>query len=223
MKFQASFQKKTHLAFISFLICFILASVLTGCGKEPPKSRMEKRISLYLNNMETSAVNLEHAMDSIADAKVTNTVERMRTTVKIVEEAEKALDTADIDVGAYIAFINKNKSVLKSEGLEPYIVIKEILDYQLRAKRRAMTAYFSHMKRWLNYSADHYSKLKAGDPRVRQSYDAMLIKVNRSLKQYNMANDQYHRHTRDFVNRYPALKKKFKRQYKTMKKEMGWL
>ncbi len=223
MKMSTMFSKKSNI--ICLLICFaiVLASSLTSCSKEPPKSRMEKRISLYLNNMQASAINLEHGMDNIADAKVTNTVERMRTTIRIVDDAGQVLDTADKDVRAYIAFINKNKGALKSEGLESYIVIKEILDYPLRTKRRAMASYFSHMKRWLSYSADHYTKLKSGDRRVRRSYDALLIEVNRSLKQYNMANDQNHRHVKDFVDRYPALKKKFKRQYKTMKKEMGWL
>ncbi len=224
MKIPTNFYKKRTSTLACLIICFIgVISGIIGCSSEPPKSRMEKRISLHLTTMLSSADNLGHAMENIADAKSLNTVGRMRSTVKLIDDAEQALKTADKNEQAYIAFINQNKGALKSKGLEPYIVFKDLLDNSLRVKHRAMESYFSHMKHWLNYSADHYSKLKSGDIRSRQSYDAFLIEVNRSLKRYDLANVQYHRHTKEFINDHPELGKKFKRKFKTMKKEMGWL
>ncbi len=98
MKISTISSKKRHLTLIGLLICFTFAltSGLTGCGKEPPKSRMEKRISLHLTTMLSSADNLGHAMENIADAKSLNTVGRMRSTIKLIDDAEQALKTAEL-------------------------------------------------------------------------------------------------------------------------------
>ncbi len=184
---------------------------------------MEKRAALHLNNMEASALDLEKELEKIADAKVTNTPERMREAAKIVKNAGQVLDKANMDVREYIKFINANKGALKSEKLDQYMLITELLGYPLTKKRQAIQSYFNQMVRWLEYSASHFKKLKKNDMRARRSYDSLLIEVNRSLKQYNTINAQFHKHADDFLKNHPALKKKFKRQYKTMKKEMGWL
>lgn len=200
-----------------------MTSGLFGCGQEEPKSRMEKRVSLHLNSMEQSAIELEHGVEEIAEAKRLNTPERMRHTVKLVKKARKALDKANDDIRSYIAFINANKADLQMEKLDRYIIIKQLLNQALIEKRQAMKVYFTSMEKWLVYSSDHYEKLMAKDARSRKSYDALLIKVNRTLKEYNMANDAYHRSVKKILDSNPDLKKKFKRRYKVMKEELGWL
>ena len=130
----------------------------------------------------------------------------------IAKDAQAALDRAEQDVREYMTFIIKNRRALEAENLIAYITIKEILGHNLRKKRQAAAAYFTHIKRWMEYSAEAY-----------RSYEALLISVNRSFKAYNLANGLYHRHTAAFIKKYPELKQKFKRQYKTMKKEMGWV
>ena len=212
------------LSFFPIPLTLTLMLILgtAGCAKAPPKSRLEKRVCIYLGKMETSAVDLEHAVAAIADAKVTNTRERMRNAVNIVRQAEQKLTIADNEVRAYIAFTNVNKGALKAEGLSAYLVLREILGRPLMEKRKAMKAYFSATARWLSYCAAHFDALKKGDRRARQNYDQLLIEVNRNLKQYNLANEVYHRHTRQFADQHPGLKKKFNREYKVMKKEMGW-
>lgn len=207
---------------VILILCLISLMAVTGCSDEPEKSRMEKRISIYLNNLQNSAVDLQHELDNIENAKVTNTPERMRNAGKIVEQAEKVLEKANQDVTSYIAFINANKTALRSEGLDLYLDVKGLLNHALTTKRRAMAAYFSQLKKWLYYSADNYKKLIAKNASARRSYDALLTKANRSLKQYETANEKYHASVEDFLIKNPGMKTKFKRRYKTMKKELEW-
>ena len=209
--------------FLLACFSFYFVVAITGCGKDTPKSRIEKRASLHLNAMEKSAIALEHGMEKVADAHVLNTPKRMRETVKFIKAAQTNLDRANQDVKNYIAFINANRGTLKPEKLDAYIVIKKILDRPLTAKRQAISAYCGRMIRWLEYSANNFKQLKAKHQRARHSYDALLIDVHRSQKQYNLANEEYRRHVDEFLKTYPALTKKFKRQYQTMKKELGWL
>jgi len=216
--------KKYGVRTVVFILILCLLSLMTatGCSKEPEKSRMEKRISIYLNNLQNSAVDLQHELENIEQAKVTNTPERMRNVGKIVKQAEKALEKANRDVTSYIAFINANRTALRSEGLDLYIEVKGLLNHALTTKRRAMAAYFSQLKKWLDYSADNYNKLVAKNASARRSYDALLTKVNRSLKQYETANEKYHASVEDFLIKNPGMKTKFKGRYKTMKKELEW-
>ncbi len=206
----------------TLIICLISLMAVTGCSNEPEKSRMEKRISIYLNNLQDSAIELQHELENIENAKVTNTPARMRRAGKIVEQAEKVLEKANRDVTSYIAFINANRTALRAEGLDLYLDVKGLLNHALTTKRRAMAAYFSQLKKWLDYSAANYNKLVAKNVSARRSYDALLTKVNRSLKQYETANEKYHSSVEDFLIKNPGMKTKFKRRYKTMKKELEW-
>ncbi|HCY84028.1 MAG TPA: hypothetical protein DHV36_02720 [Desulfobacteraceae bacterium] len=213
----------TRILILLLIPTMLMTIPLSGCDKEVPLSPLEQRLDIYLNNMQASAISLEHALDAIEGARVTNTAKRMRGALQLISKAFYALETADHDVRAYITFVNNNRTAISAQGLNPYLDIREILDLHLTRKRGAIKNYLVHLERWLSYSADNYAKLKAGDLRVRKSYDALLIAVNRKLNQYNRVNDQYQRHTHAFLQRYPQLKKKFKRQYKIMKEEMGWL
>lgn len=218
-------RRQPSLAFpaISIILACLALFCLSSCGSEKPKSRMEKRVCIYLNKMEDSAVALENKLDAIAAAKVLNTPDRMRQAARMIEEAEALLDEANQDVRSYLAFINANRGALESEKLHPYIRIKGLLNHELTQKRRAMNHYFVRMDAWLTYSADHYAQLKAKDVRSRKSYDSLLIAVNRSQQEYELANAEYHQFVDQFLAQHPELKKKFKHRYKTMKKELGWL
>ena len=209
--------------FLNLFLLMLITVSLSGCDKEAPLSPLEQKLAIYLNNMQASAVSLQHSLDAIEEARITNTQERMRSALKLIHKAFYSLETADYDVSAYINYVNNNRIEISAQGLDPYLDIREILDRHLSQKRRAMKSYLIQLERWLSYSANNYTRLKSGDLRVRKSYDSLLIGVNRMLKKYNSANDQYHRYTHAFVQRYPQLTKKFKRQYKTMKEEMGWL
>lgn len=214
--------KRTTRCFLVWL-AVLMAACQSGCNNTPEKSPMEQKAATYLDNMEASAISLEHALQKVSSAKVTNTAKRMRETVALIKSGQESLETADRDVRAYVTFVNRNKGALVAEGLGHYVKVKEILDRPLTDKRRAIASYFSDMERWLSYSADHFTKLNAGDARVRRSYDRLLIEVNRSQQKYNFASDQYQRHLNSVAAQHPDLKKKFKRRYKTMKKELGWL
>lgn len=196
---------------------------LAGCTGESPKSLMEKQISFHLDQMEASAIDLENEMDKLSKMKQLNTAERLKKAVTWVQDADKTLARADRDVAAYIDFAEDNSRLLRRKGLGHFIEVKDILDQSLTMKRHCIGEYFKDLKRWLDYSARHFKRLKAGDTAARQSYDAYLIEVNRSLKKYNARNRQHIRFVNDFLIRNPELKKKFERQYKTMQKELGWI
>jgi uncharacterized protein YciI len=205
------------------IICLASLSFMFACAESSPKSRLEKRISLYLNRLESSAVDLQHELDKITDMKRLNTMGRMKEAISIITGSEKILAGANQDVAAYIAFINQNSRELKQEGLSHYIEIRDLLNQPLSIKRNAMDNYFQVLKKWLTYSATHFDRLEAKDPAARNSYDLLLTDVNRSLKRYDTANAQYHQFVKIFLTRNPNLVKQFKQEYKTMRKELGWI
>jgi hypothetical protein len=194
-----------------------------SCAETSPKSRLEKRISIYLNRLESSAVDLEHALEKIADMKRLNTPGRMKEAISVIKGGEKTLEQANQDISAYIAFIKNNSPELKKEGLYHYMDIRDLLNQPLSIKRQAIDVYFQVQKKWLDYSATHFKRLEAKDQAARTSYDQLLTNVNRSLKQYNTANAQYHQFVKAFLTRNPDLVKRFKQKYRTMKKELGWI
>ncbi len=184
---------------------------------------MEKRISIYLDRLESSAVNLQHELEKIEDMKLLNTAPRMRTAITVIEGSEKVLKKANQDISSYIAFINNNSRELKKENLTHYIAVRDLLSHALSLKRKAIGRYFQDLKKWLDYSATHFKRLKAKDEAARATYDGLLIDVNRSLKKYNTANAQNLQFVNSVLTENPELVKRFKKQYKTMKKELGWM
>ena len=206
-----------------WIICLVSLAFLFSCAEPSPKSRLEKRISIYLDRLESSAVDLEHTLKKIADMKRLNTSGRMKETISVIKGGEKTLERANQDISAYIDFIKNNSRELKKENLDPYIDIRNLLNQPLSIKRQAIGEYFQVLKKWLDYSATHFKRLKAKDQAARTSYDQLLINVNRSLKRYDTANEQYHQSVKAFLSKNPDLIKRFKPEYRTMKKELGWI
>ncbi len=184
---------------------------------------MEKRISIYLDRLESSAVDLQHELEKIADMKRLNTAPRMRKAITVIEGSEKVLKRANQDISSYIAFINNNSRELKKENLDHYIAVRNLLNHSLSLKRKAMGKYFQELKKWLDYSASHFKRLEAKDEAARGTYDSLLTNVNRSLKKYNTVNAQNIQFVNSVLTENPEIVKRFKKQYKTMKKELGWM
>jgi Skp family chaperone for outer membrane proteins len=99
---------------------------LLACTEPTPKSRLEKRIDIYLGRMESAAVDLEHKLDKIADMKRLNTPGRMNEAILVIKNGEKTLRRANESVSAYRAFVNQNSRELKQEGLDHYIDIRDL-------------------------------------------------------------------------------------------------
>lgn len=215
--------KGWNACFSVFFICILIMSVFSACSKSSPKSRAEQKIATYLDRMEASAVDLQHELDKIDGMNRLNTVDRLREAIGFVDDAEKILKRANQDVDAYIEYVNANSQNLKHEALDHYIDVKNILNKSLKAKRQAMAEYFQALKEWLSYSVNNFDRLRAKDVSARQTYDALLMEVNRVLSRYNAANSQYHQFVNAFVKKRPELVKRFKSEYKTMKTELGWL
>ena len=205
------------------IICFGSLTLLFSCSDSSPKSRLEKRMTIYLDRLESSAVDLQHALKKIADMKRLNTAGRMKEAISVIKESELTLKSANQDIAAYIAFINSNSGELKKENLDHYIDVRDILNQSLRLKRQAMADYFQTMEKWLDYSATHFKRLESKEVAAMRSYDNLLTDVNRNLKRYDTANEQYHQFVNSFLSTNPDLVKRFKREYKTMKKELGWM
>jgi hypothetical protein len=205
------------------IICLGSLALLFSCSDPSPKSRLEKRMALYLERLESSAIDLQHKMDKIADMKRLNTAGRMKEAISVIKKSEQTLKKANQDIAAYIAFINNNSRELKKENLDHYMDVRDILNQSLRSKRQAIADYFQTLKKWLDYSATHFKRLKAKDVAARGTYDSLLTDVNRSLKRYNTTNEQYHQFVNSFLSKNPDLVKRFKREYKTMKNELGWM
>lgn len=72
-------------------------------------------MSIYLDRLESSAIDLQHELDNIADMKRLNTVGRMKKAISIIKQSELTLKKANQDIAAYIAFINSNSRELKKE------------------------------------------------------------------------------------------------------------
>ncbi len=217
-------QTKQLSSFLSKLIlCLLGLPFLFACAESSPKSRMEKRISIYLDRMESSAIELEHELEKITDLKRLNTAERMRKAIFVIKNSEKVLKRSNQDVSAYIAFINSNSRKLKQENLDHYIVVTNLLNRSLRSKRQSLEEYFLEMTKWLDYSATHFKRLEVKDQAARGTYDCLLTNVNRSLKKYNTANTQHHQFINSVLASNPEMLKRFKKRYKTMKNELGWL
>ena len=179
-------------------------------------------MSIYLDRLESSAIDLQHELDNIADMKRLNTVGRMKKAISIIKQSELTLKKANQDIAAYIAFINSNSRELKNENLDHYIDVRDMLNQSLRSKRQAIADYFRTLTKWLNYSATNFKRLKAKETAATHSYDSLLTNVNRSLKRYNTANEQLHQFVDSFLSKNPELVKRFKQDYKLMKKELGW-
>lgn len=205
------------------LMCLVSLLFLFSCTESSPKSRLEKRISIYLGRLESSAVDLEHELEKIADMKRLNTAGRMKEAISVIKGSEKTLRRANQDIYAYIAFINDNSRKLKKENLYHYMSVRDLLSQPLSLKRQAIDEYFQVLKKWLDYSATHFRRLEAKDQAARTSYDQLLTNVNRSLKRYNTANEQYHQFVKVFLTRNPDLVKRFKQEYRTMKNELDWI
>ncbi|MCP4722480.1 MAG: hypothetical protein GY860_23725, partial [Desulfobacteraceae bacterium] len=122
---------------------------------------MEKRICIYLDRLESSAVDLQHELEKIADMKRLNTPARMKETITHIENSEKVLERANKDISAYIDFINNNSQELKKENLDHYMDLRDLLNQSLSLKRQAIKKYFQEMKKWLEYSAKHFKRLEA--------------------------------------------------------------
>jgi hypothetical protein len=166
-------------------------------------------------------VDLQHDLEKIADTKWLNTAPRMRKAITVIEGSEKVLKRANQDISSYIAFINNNSRELKKENLTHYIVVRDLLSHALSLKRKAIGRYFQAMKKWLDYSATHFKRLEAKDEAASATYDYLLTDVNRSLKKHNTANAQNIQFVNSVLTENPELVKRFKTQYKTMKKELG--
>ena len=205
------------------IVCFCSLALLFSCSDSSPKSRLEKRMTIYLDRLESSAIDLEHELEKIADMKRLNTIGRMNEAISVIKKSELTLNRANQDIAAYIAFINSNSRELKEENLDHYMDVKDILNQSLRSKRQAIADYFQTLEKWLDYSATHFKRLEAKDVAAMRSYDSLLTDVNRSLKRYDTANEQYHQFVNSFLSTNPDLVKRFKREYKTMKKELGWM
>ena len=203
-------------------ICILSLSCLFSCADSSPKTRMEKRVCIYLDHLESSAVELQHELEKIAGMKRLNTPARMKKAITHIEHSEKVLERANKDISAYIAFINNNSQEMKKENLNHYMDIRDLLNQSLSLKRQAIEKYLQEMKKWLEYSASTFKRLEAKDQAARSTYDCLLTNVNRSLKKYNTANTQYHQFVKSFLTKNPEKVKRFKKQYKTMKKELGW-
>jgi len=184
---------------------------------------MEKRISIYLDHMESSTIDLEHELEKIADMKRLNTAARMKKAISVIENSEKVLKRANQDVSAYIAFINSNSRELKNKNLDHYIAVRDLLNRSLTSKRQSIERYFQEMKKWLDYSVSHFKRLKAKDQAARSTYDSLLTNVKRSLKKYNTANTKHLQFIDSVLASNPEMLKRFKKRYKTMKSELGWL
>ncbi len=222
--FPKSQRIKQFLSILSLLtICLFSLSFLFSCSDSSQKTRMEKRISIYLDRLESSAVDLQHELEKIADMKRLNTTTRMRKAITIIEGSEKVLKRANQDISSYIAFINNNSRELKKENLNHYIAIRNLLNRTLSLKRKAIGQYFQEMKKWLNYSATHFKRLEAKDEAARATYDSLLTNVNRCLKKYNTANAKHLQFVNSVLAENQELIKRFKKEYKTMKKELGWM
>ena len=215
------FHLSNALKIVSILL--VVIGLVQGCAKPPEKTKLEKQTYSFLKKMEDSAIELEHTMDDISKMKRLNSPGRLKSAIKIVNSGEKKLTRANNDVSQYIKFIGHNAKALDNEGLNHYVAIEKILNQFLTEKRTSMATFFNKMKVWLEYSVKHFNQLEAGNQAIRRNYDIYLTEVNRSLKKYNLANEKYHLFINSFLKENPNLIKHFKPQYKTMKKEMGWL
>lgn len=205
------------------LLCLIiLLTGLTGCGREE-KTGVEKTAAQYIENLETSVVELEHAMDKVSGLRRLNTKGQLEKARETIIQSREILKKADNEVKTYAAFVRKNEAFLKEKNLGHYILVKGLFSRGLWDKRAAIAHYLTAMDNWLDYSADNFEKLSAASQSHRLNYDKLLISVNRHLQIYNKANSKYHKTVSDFLQKHPGLKKRFKPQYKTMKKELGWL
>ncbi|WDP89032.1 MAG: hypothetical protein HUN04_04520 [Desulfobacter sp.] len=186
-------------------------------------SKTERIAAHHLGKMEKSAIALEQALEKISHFKRLNTTDRLKSAQSSIREVQKKLSQADEDVRDYRVYIVKNSNKLKQEKLNHYIDIVGLFNDDLTKKRNSVKNYLSAMDNWLDYSTTHYIRLKEGSASHRRNYDRYLVMVNRRLEDYNAANDKYHRFVKSLLNQHPHLTKYFKSQYKTMKKEMGWL
>lgn len=216
---------KYSFAFIfkSLTIVCISSLLALACSTQPEKTKLEKKIHTLLSRMQSSAIGLDHALDKLSKTKRVNSLERFRETVKIVNETEKKLEKANQDVEKYILFVKENACFLEREKLAHYINVKKILNNTFSKKRSSIAAFLVKMRKWLEYSANNFERLKTGENGFRMNYDRLLMDVNRGLKTYNNANARYHQFLLKFLKNNPKLIQHFRPEYKKMKKELGWL
>lgn len=214
--------KTCYTIFYTFLpvVCLMMTF---GCAKEPQRSGIDKHAYRLMIDMGNAAIQLEHALADVAGLKILNTPGRMKNAQAIIRKGETGVQQARQAVTDYRNFVLKNKQALKKEKLDHYIDIVGAAGPFRFQRLNTISDYFRAMKKWLTYSAAHYEQIKAGSRSHRATYDSLLIDVNRKLERYNAANDRYEKFLHGYMAKHPAIPAQFKREYKNLKKEMGWL
>jgi hypothetical protein len=214
--------KKTTI-FFAVISLMTLPFFYMGCSKKLTKSKLEKKTSIMLKKMESSAILLDNELDIIFEIKITNTKDRMKEAVNRITNCKKTLQSADLTVKNYIAFIKSNSVLLKQEKLNHYISVTDLLNQDQAKKRNSIGEYFSAMERWLNYSANNFEELKSGSLAHRKTYNIYLTNVNRAKKKYEMSSLRYHRFVNSYMEKNSDFSNFFSQKYKDLKKGIEWL
>ena len=212
--------RHSGLTWLILLVLFL--PMIAACGEKAPSSHVEKQARFHLNNLTASAVNLGKSFKDIARAKRLNTPARMQETAAMVEQTESLLARADRNMEIYDVFISDHEKRLAANQLNDYILVRDLLNQDLKTKRKAMATCLISMNNWLEFASGHFEQIRSGDGRSRRNYDALFFRLSKSFAKYEAASRSYHRSVQHFLSRHPGIKQAFKTQYKTMKKELGW-
>lgn len=192
-----------------------------GCATE--RTGLEKTFYDALKKISDSSIALDDAFEKIVALDRMNTVVRLKEGEKTVVNGLQHIDRLMRDVRAYQKMVQKNRKLIVQREMTYYIDINGIFGPEQARRMKAMGDFLNAMKRWVSYSASHFEGIQAGNIQYKKGYERLLMDVNRKLDRHNVATHQFVEFIHAYLKRYPTISSQFKREYKTLEKELGWL